>query len=112
MLQLHGSLTRILNLPPGAFSPPPKVDSSVIRLAFGPAPVRIPDLRLFERVVKQAFQQRRKTVANTLKGLVPTPAEVLVEAGLDPRRRPETLTLEELARLTEKVAGTLRRPVL
>lgn len=107
-MQLAGRLERLLNLPPGAFKPAPKVWSSVVRLAFGPPQVRIPDRELFERMLKAMFSQRRKTMANSLKGVVPNPAEVLDGARIDPRRRPETLSLEELARLSEQCAGALR----
>ena len=106
-MQLAGRMERLLNLPPGAFKPAPKVWSSVVRLEFGPPAVRIADRALFEKVVRAAFSQRRKTLANSLKGLVPRPAEVLDGAAIDPRRRAETLTLEELARLTNQCAGVL-----
>lgn len=106
-MQLAGKMTKLLNLPPGAFKPAPKVWSSVVRLEFGPPAVRIVDRTLFEKVVKAAFSQRRKTLANSLKGLVPRPAEVLDGAAIDPRRRAETLSLEELARLTTQCAGAL-----
>ncbi len=111
-MQLSGRVERLLNLPPGAFKPAPKVWSSVVRLEFGAPAVRVADRALFERVVKATFGQRRKTLANTLKGVVPNPADVLAAAHIDPRRRPETLSLEELARLTDQCAGALRAPVL
>jgi 16S rRNA (adenine1518-N6/adenine1519-N6)-dimethyltransferase len=108
-MQLAGRMERLLDLPPGAFKPAPKVWSSVVRLEFGPPPVRIVDRALFEKVVRAAFSQRRKTLANSLKGLVPRPAEVLDGAAIDPRRRAETLSLEELARLTTQCAGALSK---
>jgi 16S rRNA (adenine1518-N6/adenine1519-N6)-dimethyltransferase len=103
-MQLTGRIERLLNLPPGAFRPAPKVWSSVVRLVFGPPPVRVADRPLFERVVKSIFSQRRKTLSNALKTVVPRPFEVLDAAGIDPQRRPETLSLEELARLTAQCA--------
>jgi 16S rRNA (adenine1518-N6/adenine1519-N6)-dimethyltransferase len=115
MMRTHGAIDRLLILPPGAFSPRPKVHSAVIRLVFGPPPVRIGDPRQFERVVRGVFQQRRKTLGNALKGLSTAPLDVLAAAGLDPRRRPETLSLEELAELarqTAGAAGTRQTPVL
>lgn len=99
--QIHADIDRRLDLPPSAFSPPPKVRSSVIRMTFRPSRVRIVDHPLFERLVKGAFMQRRKTVANALKALEPTAPAVLSLAGIDGMRRPETLTLEDFARLTE-----------
>jgi 16S rRNA (adenine1518-N6/adenine1519-N6)-dimethyltransferase len=108
---LHGRVTRLLDLPPGAFRPAPKVRSSVVRLAFGPADVRPADPALFESVVKRIFSQRRKTLANSLRGLVRDPPVVLAAASIDPRRRPETLGLQELAALADAVAAS-RRAVL
>jgi 16S rRNA (adenine1518-N6/adenine1519-N6)-dimethyltransferase len=105
MLAVHARITRLLDLPPGAFTPPPKVRSTVVRLAFGPPTVRIRDEALFERMVKALFGQRRKTLNNALKAFDPTAPAVLALAGIDPRRRPETLTVEELARLTELFAS-------
>ncbi|HXT69837.1 MAG TPA: 16S rRNA (adenine(1518)-N(6)/adenine(1519)-N(6))-dimethyltransferase RsmA [Vicinamibacterales bacterium] len=107
-MQLAGKMEKLLTLPPGAFKPAPKVWSSVVRLRFGPPPVRIADRALFEKVVKAAFGQRRKTLANCLRGLVKQPDDVLDGAGIDPRRRAETLSLEELARLTTQCAGALK----
>jgi 16S rRNA (adenine1518-N6/adenine1519-N6)-dimethyltransferase len=103
-MQLTGRIERLLNLPPGAFRPAPKVWSSVVRLVFGPPPVRVADRALFDRVVKSIFSQRRKTLSNALKTVAPHPFEVLEAAGIDPRRRPETLSLEELARLAGQCA--------
>ena len=112
MLALHARITRVLDLPPGAFRPAPKVRSAVVRLEFRPSLVRINDVALLERVVKRAFGQRRKTLANALSGLVKDPRAVLEAAGIDPRRRPETLDLSELASLVDRIAGTPKPPVL
>lgn len=102
--QLYADIDRRLDVPASAFSPPPKVRSSVIRLTFRRSPVRIVDEALFERLVKGAFSQRRKTLANALKPLEPTAPAVLSLAGIDGRRRAETLTIEDFARLTEMFA--------
>jgi 16S rRNA (adenine1518-N6/adenine1519-N6)-dimethyltransferase len=88
------------NLPPGAFRPPPKVHSSVIRLKFRPTTIDIGDRERFERIVRIIFQQRRKTLSNALRPALPQDADaavLLTAAGIDPRRRPETLTLAEVA---------------
>jgi 16S rRNA (adenine1518-N6/adenine1519-N6)-dimethyltransferase len=74
--------------------------------------VFIGDLQLFERLVKALFSQRRKTLANALKRFDPTGSAVLALAGLDGRRRPETLDLEELARLADLFASVRRPAVL
>jgi 16S rRNA A1518/A1519 N6-dimethyltransferase RsmA/KsgA/DIM1 with predicted DNA glycosylase/AP lyase activity len=56
----------VLTLPPGAFRPPPKVTSGVVRLRFRPPAVDVGDRAVFERLVRGAFQQRRKTLLNAL----------------------------------------------
>ena len=106
---LHADVTRLLALPPGAFRPPPKVSSAVVRLAFRPPAVALADEALFVQMVRTMFTQRRKTVGNALRvfgdqrGLLATAA--LATAGLDARRRPETLQLVELARLADVFAA-------
>jgi len=112
LLRLHASVTRLLDLPPGAFRPAPKVRSAVVRLTFGPPEVRVSDPALFEAVVKRIFGQRRKTLSNSLKTFVPSPEAVLAAAGIQARRRPETLDMVELSRLTDAVAVARRGAVL
>ena len=107
--QLHADVRRVLTLPPGAFRPPPKVQSAVVRLTFRPPTVPIGDERQFEAMVRSMFTQRRKTLANALaafaEGYGQRAADVLRAAAIDPRRRPETLTLEELALLAARFAA-------
>jgi 16S rRNA (adenine1518-N6/adenine1519-N6)-dimethyltransferase len=110
--QVHAKVTRLLELPPGAFRPVPKVRSTVVRLAFSPPAIRIVDDELFVRLVRTMFGQRRKTLKNALKPVTAAPAEALARAGIDPGRRPETLQLAELARLTEQIASATRAPML
>ena len=113
---LRADVVRLLALPPGAFRPPPKVSSAVVRLSFRPSPVSVADEALLTRMVRTIFTQRRKTLSNALKpfaaamGLLP--GEALAEAGLDGQRRPETLHLVELARLADVFASASPRPVL
>jgi 16S rRNA (adenine1518-N6/adenine1519-N6)-dimethyltransferase len=94
---------RVLLLPPGAFRPPPKVKSAVVRLRFRPAAVDVGDRRMFERLVRGLFLQRRKTVANALKPVADSvgrsSAELIERAGVDGGKRPEALRLDDLARL-------------
>jgi 16S rRNA (adenine1518-N6/adenine1519-N6)-dimethyltransferase len=96
-------------VPPGAFRPPPQVDSAVIHLRTLPAP-RVPpgDRPRFERVVRAAFSQRRKMLANAVAGGLALPAEraraFIAGAGIDPGRRAETLTLAEFGRLAVHLA--------
>ena len=106
---LHADVGRLLTLPPGAFRPPPKVTSAVVRLRFHPSTVDVGDPAVFERVVRGVFLQRRKTLGNALKPVADSfdrsAAQVLQQSGIDGGRRPETLSVEELARL----AVALRR---
>ena len=104
---LVADVERLLSLPPGAFRPPPKVRSAVVRLRFRPPLVEVGDPRTFERLVRGLFLQRRKTLLNALKpvadSLGKTAKTVIEQSGLDPTRRPETLTLAELSRLARAV---------
>jgi 16S rRNA (adenine1518-N6/adenine1519-N6)-dimethyltransferase len=97
---VHADVERRFELPPGAFRPPPKVHSTVVRLRFRPPTVDVGDYARFERLVRTIFQQRRKTLANALNAFLGAPtADLLSRAGIDGRRRPETLSLAELAHL-------------
>jgi 16S rRNA (adenine1518-N6/adenine1519-N6)-dimethyltransferase len=100
MTAVYADVERRFDLPPGAFRPPPKVHSSVIRLKFRPSTIDIGDHSHFQRVVRTMFQQRRKTLSNALRPALAPDADaagLLTAVGIDPRRRPETLTLAELA---------------
>lgn len=101
----RAAVTRLLNLPAGAFRPAPKVQSSVVRLAFhGPEPPVSDETRL-AAVTHALFSRRRKTLTNALLaygGVTPaTAGDALRRAGLDSSRRPETLSIAELCRLTD-----------
>jgi 16S rRNA (adenine1518-N6/adenine1519-N6)-dimethyltransferase len=80
-----------------AFTPPPEVESSALVLDFLPRPrSEVRDERRFRALVKAAFAQRRKTLSNALKA-IPSAREALERAGIDPRRRGETLSVAEFA---------------
>jgi 16S rRNA (adenine1518-N6/adenine1519-N6)-dimethyltransferase len=104
---LHARTTRLLTLPPGAFRPPPKVTSTVVRLQFTPAPVDVGAPGVFDALVRGAFAHRRKTLPNALRSAVETlgkdPAILIAAAGLDPRRRPGDLSLADFAALARAV---------
>lgn len=106
---VHADVTRLLSLPPGAFRPAPQVHSAVVRLAFRPPTADIPDLAGFVRMVRTMFTQRRKTLSNALKPFGTersvVPADALAAAGVDGRRRPETLDMAELATLFRAFHG-------
>ena len=106
-VQLVADVERVLSLPPGAFRPPPKVHSAVVQLRFRSPRVDVGSREVFERVVRGLFLQRRKTLANALKPVAASfghsSLDVLQKAGLDGGRRPETLSLEDIARLSQAV---------
>lgn len=96
----HSELKFII--PREAFRPVPKVDSAVLHMRILESPsVPVRDEKTFCRVVKTAFSQRRKTLSNSLKSFGDEIRGKLVAAGIDPGRRPETLSIEEFARLSD-----------
>lgn len=103
-VQVYGAPRQATRIPAGAFYPPPKVDSAVLRVDLYPQP-RIPDDQLdtFFRLAKLAFAQKRKTLRNTLSAGLRWPPEtatrLLDKASIDPMRRAETLSLDEWAQL-------------
>jgi 16S rRNA (adenine1518-N6/adenine1519-N6)-dimethyltransferase len=109
MVAMGADVRRLLSLPPGAFRPPPKVHSAVIRLTFRPPPVQTRDRQVFDGMVRSVFTQRRKTLLNALKSFAGLRGfdtrTALREAGIDPARRAETLKLAELARLADVLTG-------
>jgi len=98
-----------LRLPPEAFTPPPKVSSAVVHLKPRPAPLFPAPEALLTQVVAQAFNQRRKMLRASLKGMHPEIETLLTEAGIAPTRRAETLSIEEFATLTRTIAAA-RQP--
>lgn len=103
MVQYYCQVTPLFHIGPGAFTPVPKVDSAYVRLVPHrdlPHPVR--DVNLLSRLVAQAFSQRRKTLRNSLKGLLGE--EAIAAAGIDPVIRPEDVPLSGFVRLANAVA--------
>lgn len=96
---------RLLNLPPGAFRPAPKVHSALVRLRLHPPEPAATSPAVFTALVQAVFTRRRKTLANALKAFPLSaklaPVTALKRAGLDGQRRPETLTILELVRLAD-----------
>jgi 16S rRNA (adenine1518-N6/adenine1519-N6)-dimethyltransferase len=100
MLQYRFEMALALRVPPGAFTPPPKVDSAVVRMRpLGSGRLRALDEARFERLVAAAFSQRRKTLRNAVKALAGDAA--FERAGIDPQRRGETLDVAEFVRLSD-----------
>jgi 16S rRNA (adenine1518-N6/adenine1519-N6)-dimethyltransferase len=98
MLAPWFTIDKLFDVGPGAFQPPPRVWSAVARLAVLPEP-RFTLPPGFAAVVARAFSQRRKTLRNSLRGMVD--ASSMLAAGLDPSARPETLHPWQFARLAE-----------
>lgn len=104
MVQFHCRAERLFTIRPGAFNPPPKVDSAVVRLVpHAEPPVRVQDPARLAQVVTQAFGQRRKTLRNALKGLLD--AETIAALDIDPGLRPERVDLAGFARLADALAA-------
>lgn len=103
-VQFYARAEIVARIPAGAFYPPPKVDSAVLRLRpWSTPPISVPDEALFFQVVRAGFSQRRKQLRNALASrLHLRPAEaaqLLQQAGIAPHRRAQTLSLTEWGRL-------------
>ncbi len=103
MLQYYYKTEPLFVVHPGAFTPPPAVDSAIIRLTPRTPDPRVKDEDLLSRIVTAAFSQRRKTLRNTLKSLASTTQ--LEDCGIDPVRRAETVSLEEFVCLSNSLAS-------
>jgi 16S rRNA (adenine1518-N6/adenine1519-N6)-dimethyltransferase len=91
-----------------AFRPMPKVDSAVLHIKILERPsVSVKDEEIFFKVIKTSFSQRRKMLSNSLKSLREDIRDRLIQAGIDPERRPETLGIEEFARLSDILSSRL-----
>jgi len=109
LIQHAAHVEMLLKLPAGAFRPPPRVHSALVRLRFHPPEPAVKDPAVFAAIVQAVFTRRRKTLANALlayHGRVSvSPAEALAQAGLDGARRPEMLSIGEFARLADVYAS-------
>ena len=107
MAQLHCHVEALFRVGPGAFQPPPKVDSAVVRLR-PREPLALEDALLpaFGNLVARAFAQRRKTLRNSLSDVLET-AQIHA-AGVDPSARPETLAVEDFVALTRRLEAARR----
>lgn len=105
-VQVYGAPRQVARIPAGAFFPPPKVDSAVLRVDLYPQPrISEEQMDVFFQLAKLAFAQKRKTLRNTLAAGLHWPPEqvagLLAKAGIDPMRRAETLSLDEWAQLVD-----------
>jgi 16S rRNA (adenine1518-N6/adenine1519-N6)-dimethyltransferase len=100
MLQYRFEMHSMLRVPPGAFTPPPKVESAVVRMVpLGPDRPAAHDPQRFAAIVSAAFSQRRKTLRNAARALVDEAG--FAAAGIDPVRRGETLSVREFIALAD-----------
>ena len=110
MLQACCTVTPLFKVPPGAFQPPPKVDSAVVRLVpKPPEQIGIVDRALFAAVVKAAFAQRRKTLRNALSTVCD--AAAIEAAGIDPGARAETVSVPAFVALANRLAAARTQAV-
>ena len=99
MLQYRCTCQYLFDVPPGSFSPPPRVDSAVIRLTPLLAPeYDIGEYRNFSAIVQAAFGQRRKTISNSLKSVLGR--EQIIACDIDPMLRAENLSIADFASLS------------
>jgi 16S rRNA (adenine1518-N6/adenine1519-N6)-dimethyltransferase len=102
MAQYYCRVEKLFLVPPGAFNPPPKVDSAIVRLTpYTELPLKAEDTELLQEVVRIAFGQRRKTLRNNLKPLIS--GEQLEAIGIDPGLRPEKLELADFVKIADTV---------
>ena len=99
MTSLEVSCERLIHVPPEAFDPPPKVESTVVHLTPKPKPNAVFKNSCLKLLVKTAFGQRRKTLRNALKGVVTS--EEFAAAKIDPSLRAESISPDEFVRLSE-----------
>ncbi len=116
MAQYHFRLSKLFSLGPANFYPPPQVNSVVLRLEPAAPEPKALDEGIFSRVVKTAFAQRRKTLKNTLAAQAAAfglqPAEllsILADAGIDPGRRAETLSVVQFVQISNKICEKLEK---
>lgn len=105
-VQFYGQPRLLFRLRPGAFYPPPEVESAVLRIDRHPAPpVEVEDRETFFQVVRAGFTHPRKQLVNSLAAGLGIPSEeasrLLTMAGIDPRLRAECLSLADWARLAQ-----------
>jgi 16S rRNA (adenine1518-N6/adenine1519-N6)-dimethyltransferase len=102
MTRARADSARLFRVPPGAFNPAPKVESAVVRIVpRALSQQQVARLPALDTVVRKAFSQRRKTLRNTLKGLLDSAD--LERQGVDPGRRAETLTMAEFDAMAQLV---------
>ena len=101
MAQFHCNPEKLFEVSPSAFTPSPKVTSAIVRMIPRSDKPEVP-LAVLEKTVTTAFSQRRKTVRNALSSMLDE--NTLVSLNIDPRRRPDTLSLDDYVRCAKTIA--------
>lgn len=97
-------------IPASFFSPPPEVESAVIKMdRRDKSPVEVIDEKLFFKIVKSAFGQRRKMISNSLKSIIEEPKEFLIKIGINPMKRPEELSIEDFAFISNELCKICKK---
>lgn len=104
MIQYDFEVVPLFDVPPGAFYPPPKVDSAIVKLVPRnfPESEKVIDYQLFQNIVREAFQHRRKTLRNALKAYLAP--EAMVKYQIDPTLRPEVLSVNDYVKLANQMS--------
>ncbi|MEX5412238.1 16S rRNA (adenine(1518)-N(6)/adenine(1519)-N(6))-dimethyltransferase RsmA [Atlantibacter hermannii] len=106
MAQYYCQIIPVLEVPPTAFTPPPKVDSAVVRLVpYTTLPHPVKEIRLLSRITTEAFNQRRKTIRNSLGNVFSL--EALESQGIDPALRAENISVAQYCQLANYLADNL-----
>lgn len=105
LAQWRCQVRMVMQIPPEAFTPPPKVTSAVVHLERRETPLYAADAKVLERVVAKAFGQRRKMLRASLKGLLPDIEDVLLSVGIKPTDRAENVSVEQFCALARAVAA-------
>ena len=108
MVQYHCRVEQVARVPKDCFYPAPKVDSAIVNFTLlDEKPVEVDDEKVFFDCIRAGFGQRRKTLLNSLSAGLAKPKDqtrtILEEVGIDPRRRAETLTIEEFANMANAI---------
>ncbi len=106
LCQWRCTATLKMEIPPAAFTPPPKVTSAVVHLERREQPAFPADAKTLNQTVAKAFGQRRKMLRASLKGLHPQIEDCLIEAGIKPTQRAEEISLEQFCTLSRIIKGT------
>jgi 16S rRNA (adenine1518-N6/adenine1519-N6)-dimethyltransferase len=108
MVQFYGKAEIIFTISAGAFRPTPKVNSAVIKIERHlKPPVDVANEDIFRRIIKTSFAGRRKMLSNSLKAVHPDIKTLLMRSGIDPSRRPETLSMKEFAIIANTITQSL-----